>query len=76
MIALLQDFEKDYNFTVRIIDVDRDEHLRQKFNVLVPALYLGDREICHHFLDLNALISALDGDEMAPGAQVAEPPSA
>lgn len=59
MIALLRDFQKDYNFTFEAIDVDSDEELYQRFNVLVPALLMGDREICHHFFDLSALQQAL-----------------
>lgn len=60
MISVLGDFEADYNFTLNILDVDDDPGLFERFNVLVPALYLGDREICHHFLDLQVLANTLD----------------
>lgn len=59
MEGLLNDFSAGLSFTVCRINIDSDPALREKFNVTVPALYLGDREVCHHFLDLVALKAAL-----------------
>lgn len=54
MIDVLSEFRNDYNFSIRTIDIDADASLRDKYNVKVPVLCLGDREICHHFFDLKA----------------------
>jgi len=43
----------------REIDIDRDVELIRRYDVLVPVLCLGDREVCHHFFDESALIAAL-----------------
>ncbi len=43
----------------REIDIDRDVELIRRYDVLVPVLCLGEREICHHFFDESALIAAL-----------------
>lgn len=59
MEALLGEFSEIYPFTVNILDIDLDSALHEQFNTLVPALYLGDQEICHYFLDLEALKTAL-----------------
>lgn len=40
-------------------DVDADAALRQRYDALVPVLLLGEREVCHHFLDAVALRAAL-----------------
>ena len=41
------------------VDIDRDPELLRRFDVRVPVLCLGDREICHFFFDESALIAAL-----------------
>jgi thioredoxin reductase (NADPH) len=43
----------------REIDIDRDVDLIRRYDILVPVLCLGDREVCHHFFDESALIAAL-----------------
>ena len=48
-------------FTLTLVDIDADPTLKARFNEWVPVLYHADQEICHHFLDLNALRSAQAG---------------
>ncbi|MFK7892529.1 MAG: glutaredoxin family protein [Granulosicoccus sp.] len=43
------------------VDIDEDETLRDQFNVRVPVLFLGELELCEHFLDLEAVRLALAG---------------
>ncbi len=43
----------------REIDVDRDPELVRMYDAMVPVLCLGDQEICHYFLDGEALLAAL-----------------
>jgi len=61
MSELLQDFADDYAYTIETVDIDRDPALQARFNEWVPALYRGNNEICHHFLDLVRLEDALQG---------------
>ncbi len=50
-------------FTVEVVDVDADEALVARFDELVPVLF-GDPdapELCHYFLDKDAVNSYLAG---------------
>lgn len=42
--------------TVNVVDVDSEEHLKQAYGYKVPVLTDADgEEICHYFLDRQAL---------------------
>jgi hypothetical protein len=41
------------------VDIDRDTDLIRRFDVLVPVLYHADSEVCHHFIDEDAVRSLL-----------------
>lgn len=63
-------------FTVDVIDVDADEALVARFDELVPVLFarLDQPELCHYFLDENAVRQALGAQNgashpPAPGSQ-------
>ena len=60
MLEILQGFSEELSFTVRVVDIDSDQTLRERFNTLVPVLALGENEICHYFLDKVALCRALE----------------
>lgn len=53
-LALLP-HQQRYGFALDLVDVDSDPQLEQRFDELVPVLMAGDEEICHHFLDEDAL---------------------
>jgi predicted ribosome-associated RNA-binding protein Tma20 len=59
MLAALSPLEAEYAFTVRIIDVDADPILVERYDELVPVLvgnYAGKEErLCHYFLDEGAV---------------------
>ena len=59
MQAALERFRGRYDFEVQVVDVDRDPALEEKWGDKVPVLLDGDREICHYFLDLEALEARL-----------------
>lgn len=59
MDQLLHELLQPGSFHLQRIDIDEDDDLRARFNVRVPVLALGDIEICHHFLDLEAVRQAL-----------------
>ena len=51
---------------VRVVDIDSDPDLRAKYDILVPILASGDREICRYKLDQDAVLAALaEADESA-----------
>ena len=43
------------------VDVDRDPELVRLYDSRVPVLCEGEVEICHYFLDNEALKAALSG---------------
>lgn len=59
MRAQLMRLRSQWNFEFEVIDIDKDAALRERFNVKVPVLALGDDIICCHFLDERSLLDAL-----------------
>jgi thioredoxin reductase (NADPH) len=59
MIAELEKLRGRHDFTIEVVDVDSDPALEEKWGDKVPVLLDGDREICHYFLDLEALEARL-----------------
>lgn len=53
--TLLQKFESDRAWSVELIDVDEDAALEQRFGERVPVLVADDKELCHYFLDADAV---------------------
>jgi len=61
MQALLAELLPDGSYRLNRIDIDDDPALRQVHDRRVPVLMLGEQELCHHFLDLQAVRQALAG---------------
>lgn len=59
MLLSLQGYAAELNFSVNVIDIDDTPALRQVYNEAVPVLLCHGREVCRHFLDLQALREAL-----------------
>lgn len=59
MQAQLLRLQSQLNFEFEVVDIDEDEALRQRFNVKVPVLALGEDIICCHFLDERSLRETL-----------------
>ena len=58
MLAALQALQTDaVRFDIAVVDVDADEALVARFDELVPVLYgdLAEPELCHYFLDAEAV---------------------
>ena len=51
LVKLRQQHEFDWDE----IDIDRDTDLIFRFDTLVPVLYHQDREVCHYFLEREAI---------------------
>lgn len=59
MIAQLEQLRSRHDFRIEVVDVDRHPDLEEKWGDKVPVLLDGEREICHYFLDLEALEARL-----------------
>ena len=59
MLAALRQFQGRYAFEVEVVDVDRHPHLEERWGDKVPVLLDGDLEICHYYLDAEALDARL-----------------
>jgi len=55
----LLELQAEHGFRLREIDIDTDPALLAQYRVLIPVLCLGEREICHYFLNPSALTEAL-----------------
>ena len=52
-------YQARYDFDIRVIDVDRRPELEEKWGEKVPVLLDGDLEICHYYLDHEAVDARL-----------------
>jgi hypothetical protein len=59
MIASLKPLQRQYQFSIRIVDVDSDAQLTQRFGEKVPVLMLNATELCHYVLDVPVVTAAL-----------------
>jgi len=55
MLNTLAEFEKTMGFSVKWVDIDKDPTLQTRYSTLVPVLMHNKTEICHYFLDPQAL---------------------
>ena len=59
LIAALKQYQGRYSFEIEVIDVDSSPRLEEKWGDKVPVLLDGDREICHYFIDHDAVDARL-----------------
>ena len=60
MAATLERLQESLGFSFRLADVDADPILEATYGELVPVLVdARGREICHYFLDIDALRTRL-----------------
>ena len=59
MLQALRGLQSDLAFEIILVDIDREPALRQRYDEWVPVLCRGELEICHYYLDVNALNLAL-----------------
>jgi thiol-disulfide isomerase/thioredoxin len=48
-------FQKQYGFTLHIVDIDADKLLKLRYGERVPVLAAGEQEICHYFFNKDLL---------------------
>ena len=59
LLAALRQFQSRYEFDIRVVDVDRHPELEEKWGDKVPVLLDGELEICHYYLDVEAVDARL-----------------
>ena len=59
MLAALRQFQGRYDFEVDVVDVDRNPVLEEKWGDKVPVVLDGELEICHYYLDHDAVDARL-----------------
>jgi thiol-disulfide isomerase/thioredoxin len=59
LIAQLKLFQGRYDFEIEVVDVDRHPALEEKWGDKVPVLMDGELEVCHYFLDHDAVDARL-----------------
>ena len=59
LLAALKQFQGRYRFDIEVVDVDRHPALEEKWGDKVPVLLDGDLEVCHYYLDFDAVESRL-----------------
>lgn len=60
MVATLSEWKEEFGFEIERVDVDRSPELTARYGAKVPVLARGSLEICHFFLDLDALCRCLE----------------
>ena len=55
MIDGLRPLAEEFGWSVRVLDVDADPVLLEKWDELVPVLLADGRELCHYHLDEAAV---------------------
>ena len=51
----LEPYREELGFEVKFIDIERDPELVKAYGTRVPVLAAQENEICHYFLDKQAL---------------------
>ena len=59
MARALVELQREHPFTFEVIDVDADPALVERFDELVPVLVHQGRELCHYFLDRDAVLESV-----------------
>ena len=59
MVSTLSEWKTELGFEIERVDVDTSPKLAARYGARVPVLVHGSSEVCHFFLDLDALRHAL-----------------
>lgn len=59
MLSALAPLQARHRFTVNVIDIAGCPELEARYGEKVPVLVQGEREVCHYFLDPQALEACL-----------------
>ncbi|MEZ5479478.1 MAG: glutaredoxin family protein [Thiolinea sp.] len=59
MAACLHLLQRELDFELDWIDIDRDEALRKRYDVDVPVVVKGDEVVCFHFFEEDMVRTAI-----------------
>ena len=59
LVSTLSEWKAELGFEIVRVDVDGSPELAARYGAKVPVLMHGSSEICHFFLDLDALRRSL-----------------
>lgn len=59
MEQALRALQVEWRFSVEVVDVESDPQLEERYGHLVPVLTIEGEEICHYFLEADALVRCL-----------------
>ncbi len=59
----------EFGANLRLVDIDRDPVLRQRYNDDVPVLFLGSRKVAKHRVDVRAIRRQLGPPKVNPAAR-------
>jgi thiol-disulfide isomerase/thioredoxin len=59
MIAGLRELQARFRFELRVLDVDADPLLEQRYGEKVPLLAHGEVELCQYFLEAGTVTAHL-----------------
>lgn len=62
MVSTLSEWKEELGFEIERVDVDTSPGLAARYGTRVPVLAHGSIEVCHYFLDLDALQRTLGGE--------------
>ena len=62
MLTTLSEWRTELDFDVQRVDVDTSPELAARYGPKVPILMHGTDEVCHFFLDLDALRRSLGAE--------------
>lgn len=66
MRAALEMWRSRHEYYLEEVDVDSTPELAERYGALIPVLVRDGREICHYFLDPEALELALTNSRRLP----------
>ncbi len=55
MLAALEALRGEFEFELRVLDVDADPALLARYDERVPVLTAGEEELCHYYLDASTV---------------------
>ena len=59
LLAALRQYQSRYDFEIEVVDVDSDPALEARWGDKVPVLLDGELEVCHYYLDHDAVDARL-----------------
>ncbi len=69
MQQALRGLQSRLGFVLRTVDIDRQARLRRRYDEWVPVLCHGERELCHYYLDEQAVSAACASEVQGTGRE-------